>query len=262
MENSYSFKEFEKVKLKALDEFAIGDRVIVEGEIIASFDRIMIAGLNEIVKVITAHGGFADRDLVIWENSKGADLIFTQGVFSPTQFALANNIFRQDIGLNEAIKLTTEETCEADEHGVVTVSEVIAVTPFVYVAATGEKVTNWTWTGNKIQGLTAYKDYVIQYQYNYLNGGTVFMLGERLYNGYFELEGQTTFKDDKTGAMLTGILKLPKLKMNAGMSIRLGTQANPNVVSFSAKAYPVGERYFSKYGEFYILNDDLSSDIL
>ena len=263
MEKNYSFKEFEKVKLKALDDFMIGSHQVVPGEVIASFDRISIAGLSEIDSRITAHGGFGDRTLVTWENMKEANLVFTQGVFSPTQFALANNAAMKEIQQATPILLTEVEQCEADENGEFEISHDPYRAPLVFDARTGARVEEWAYSGRDFSGLTPFTEYLVHYEYGYANGAKMFCLGQRLYNGFFSLEGWTTFKDDSSGQMLTGILKLSKLRMNAGMSIRLGTQANPNVVNFSATVFPdEPERYFSKYGEFYILNDDLSSDIL
>ena len=263
MENYYSFKEFEKVKLKAYDDGVFGDREVEAGEIIAAFDRISIAGLSENNSFISAHGGFGDRDLVTWEIAKEADLVFTQGVFSPTQFAIANNTAMQDVHTDKYILITQEDEREADEDGKVYLSYEPDEQLFIYELPNKTRYTGeWTLDGRSMTGLEPYKEYLITYEYRYTNGGKVFWLGQHIYNGFFSLEGQTTFKDDKTGRMLTGILKLPKIKMNGGLSIRLGTQASPNVVNFTAKAYPAGSGYFSEYGEFYILNDDINSDIL
>ena len=40
MENSFSFKDFEKVQLKSTLNMEIGNRKIVPGEVLAYFDKI------------------------------------------------------------------------------------------------------------------------------------------------------------------------------------------------------------------------------
>ena len=50
-----------------------------------------------------------------------------------------------------------------------------------------------------------------------------------MFNGFLELEGKTRVKDDTSGLITTGIIKIPKLKLMSGLSIRLGAQANPVV---------------------------------
>ena len=42
MENMFSFKDLEKVRIKATYNMKIGDREILEGETIALFDKIQI----------------------------------------------------------------------------------------------------------------------------------------------------------------------------------------------------------------------------
>jgi hypothetical protein len=67
-----------------------------------------------------------------------------------------------------------------------------------------------------------YKNLVITYQYNYNNGGTVAKIGQPLLNGFVELEGKTRVKDDTSGLVTTGIIRIPKLKLMSGLSMRLG----------------------------------------
>ena len=78
----YSFKELYDVVLKATYPIEIGKRKIQTGEVISSFDSIQIADLRENKVINTASGGFDNRGYVFWENTKGLDLIFAQGVFS------------------------------------------------------------------------------------------------------------------------------------------------------------------------------------
>ena len=48
MENMFSFKDLEKVRIKATYNMKIGDREILEGETIALFDKIQISNFKEI----------------------------------------------------------------------------------------------------------------------------------------------------------------------------------------------------------------------
>lgn len=75
-----TFKDFEEVSLKATYDINLGSRTIQAGEVIAYFDRIQIAGLNEMTSSVSAHGGYGDRDLVFWNTTKEISLSFSQGV--------------------------------------------------------------------------------------------------------------------------------------------------------------------------------------
>lgn len=45
------------------------------------------------------------------------------------------------------------------------------------------------------------------------------------------------------------------------LSIRLGTQASPITANFNAVGVPVGSRGDSYVSEFYLLGDDIDSDL-
>ena len=64
---------------------------------------------------------------------------------------------------------------------------------------------------------------VVNYRYNYTNGASVAKIGQQFLNGFLELEGYTHIKDDTSGLVTTGVIKIPKLKLMSGLSIRLGT---------------------------------------
>jgi hypothetical protein len=76
-----------------------------------------------------------------------------------------------------------------------------------------------------------------------------------------ELEGKTRVKDDTSGLVTTGIIKIPKLKLMSGLSMRLGAQANPVVGSFRAEGVPVDSRRNSYVMEMYFLDEDIDSDM-
>ena len=79
--------------------------------------------------------------------------------------------------------------------------------------------------------------------------------------GFVELEGITRVKDDTTGQIVTGILRIPRLRLMSDLSIRLGAQANPVAANFKAVGVPVGSRGTSHIVEFYYLEDDIQADL-
>lgn len=261
MENRFSFKEFEKVRLKAIYEIKIGDRLIEPGETIAVFDKIQIARINEEISRVSANGGFDNRPRVIWESVRDETLNFSQGVFSSTQFALMANSHMVELKENESISITKEEVLESDENGIVTLAQTPSDTVWIYNKQTGEKITSYTLENKTINIATPFLDVVVIYSYDYIDGAKVYELGQQLITGFVALEGQTRVKDDITGQITTGILKIPKLKLMSNLSITLGAQANPVVGNFSAVAVPVGSRGNTYISEFYLLNSDIDSDL-
>ena len=260
MSSEFSFKDFENVVIKATYDIENGSRTFQEGEVIAKFDRIQIAGMNEIKQYITAHGGYGDRNLVYWETTKELNLTFSQGVFSKDQFSLMANSKLVNIENEEGIELTEVENIETDENKHATLKHVPYKECFVYDKASGAKIA-YTLDENVLTTDAVFQELVVSYVYLYMSGGKVCRIGQRLINGFVSLEGRTRVKDDQTGKVVTGIIKIPKLKLMSDLSIRLGTQASPIVGTFKAVGLPVGSRASSYVSEFYFLGDDIESDL-
>ena len=104
----FGFKELYSVLLKATYPMEIKGRKFEVGETIAAFDRISIANFEEIKSYISANGGFDNRARVDWDTTKEVQLIFSQGVFSKTQFALMNGLRLFDVQ-NESIEVPKYE---------------------------------------------------------------------------------------------------------------------------------------------------------
>lgn len=259
--DSFSFKDFENVRLKATYNMKIGDREFVEGETLAVFDKIQIAGLSENVKRVQASGGFDNRARVFWETTQEERLTFSQGIFNKLQFALLSNANVIDINEEDAIEVTFQESLESDENGRIVLKYTPTRDLFIYDIATGAKISNFTSEDNLVTIETPFLNVSVIYVYNYTNGGKVFKIGQRLFNGFVSLEGQTRVKDDTTGQVVTGLIKIPHLKLMSDMSIRLGAQANPVVANFAAVGVPVGSRGNTYVSEFYYLSDDIHSDL-
>ena len=255
-----SFKTLEQVHLKATQQVEADGKVFEPGETIAYFDKIQVAGLKEFRDYVAARGGYDNRGLVYWETTREMDLTFSQGVFSNLQFGLLNNAKVIKYAEEEPILLTKVEELESDGAGNLVTAEEIVDQVFIYDKETGEKLS-WAKIGRNPQIKTYHTDVVIKYRYNYTGGASVAQIGQRFLRTFVELEGKTRVKDDTSGLITTGIIKIPKLKLMSGLSMKLGSQANPVVGNFKAVCVPEGDRHNSYVAEFVFLNDDIDSDM-
>lgn len=261
MDESFgSFKTLEEVHLKTTYDIEANGRLFEAGETIALFDRIQVAGLSELKKYVAACGGFDNRAQVFWETTQQIEITFSQGIFSTTQFGLLNNTKIIKIEEEEPILLTKVEELESDEVGNIYTSEEAVDQIFVYEKESGNKL-NWWKVGNYLKINEVFTDVVVFYRYNYNGGASVAKIGQRFIAGFLELEGKTRVKDDTSGLITTGIIKIPKLKLMSGLSMRLGAQANPVVGKFSAVGVPVESRHNSYVMEVEFLNNDIDSDM-
>ena len=256
----FSFKDLEKVSLKATSNIEIGNKQFVQGETLAYFDKIQIASLDEERDVRVAEGGYGNPSLVFWDTTKELRLRFTQGVFSEEHFALLTNA-RLIEQVNVPILISEEEIKETSEQRTITLKHAPVGTIFVYNKNTGARITNFTVSGATLTFESSYLEVLVRYNYNYINKIYDYKIGRRLVNGFVELEGRTRVKDDVSGQVVTGILKIPKLKLLSELSIKLGEQATPVVGRFDALCLPVGSRGNTYVTDFVILSDDIDSDL-
>lgn len=256
----FSFKDLEKVSLKATSNIEIGNRQFVPGETLVYFNKIQVAALDEVRDVRVAEGGYGNPALVFWDTTKELKLRFSQGVFSQQHFALLTNakLIEQ---VNVPIPIAEEEYKETDEQGKITLKHVPIDNLFVYNKNTGDKITNYTINGATLTFQSTFLEVVVRYRYNYVNKVYDYKIGRRLINGFVELEGRTRIKDDVSGQVVTGIIKIPKLKLLTELSVKLGEQATPVVGRFDALCMPVGSRGNTYVTDFVMLSDDIDSDL-
>ena len=259
MEN-FGFKSFENVKLKATYDMEIGNRKIQKGEVIVLFDKIQIASFNERIERISANGGFDNRPRVFWETTREEEIDFSQGIFNKEQLSLLFNSKIIVKGEENPVILSKREYLESNEEGKFELKELPIENLFIYKKEDYSKLQFSI--ENKIVTISdPFTEVIVDYMYIYNNNADLLLLGAKYLNGFLELEGTTHVKDDKTGKVVTGVIRVPRLKLTTGLSIRLGAQANPIVGNFSGIGIPVGNRGSSYISEFYLLDDDVDSDL-
>ena len=158
------------------------------------------------------------------------------------------------------IPLTVEEELEADGELYVYLSYNPLDKVFIYDKTTGEKIAYAYRGGRRYRVVEPYQNVIAVYERAYTDGAKLFQFGRNLFNTFIELEGYTRLKDDETGNVVTGLLRIPKLRLMSNLDIRLGQNASPIVANFDGICVPVGDRYDSYCSELYILNDDIQSD--
>lgn len=261
MTNELNFKELYEVSLKSTLPIEVSGIKIEAGETIAFFDRIQIANFQEIKSVASANGGWDNRAHIFWETTKEIKINFTQGVFSKIQLALMANAQLINNEGEQIIPINEQKEFESDEYGKIIIGRKLREPIFVYDKTTGEKLTNWTTTTDSILLGEAYKSVIIDYWYDYDNDCQIMTVGRPLTQGYLSLIGKMRVKDDITGKVKTGIVKIPKLRLMSDLSMRVGSDAIPQVGRLDAVAVPEGGRGQQKVMEIIFLNDDIDADM-
>ena len=261
MTNELGFKELYEVSLKSTSNIEVNGVQIEPGETIASFDRIQIANFQEIKNVASANGGWDNRAHIYWETTKEIKINFTQGVFSKTQLALMSNCQLVENEGEQIIPINVRQEYESDDSGKIVIGRTLREPIFVYDKNTGKKITGWTATTDSILLNEAYKSVVVDYWYDYNNGCVTMTVGRPLTRGYLSLTGKMKVKDGVTGKVTTGIITIPKLRLMSDLSMRVGSDAIPQVGRLDAVAVPEGVRGQQKVMELTFLNDDIDADM-
>lgn len=257
----FGLTELYEVIIRTTYPIEVSGKTLETGEIIAAFDKIQIANLQEVKSSVAARGGWDNRGLVYWDSTREVRISFTQGIFSQAQLALmtATKLLSPDQGT--VLTLTKRETVESDDNGILELSKPAIAPIFVYKVSTGEKLSYTQTDSTHLHIDTNLTDCVIDYSYQYTNKFKSLVVGQALTTGYLTLEGKTRIKDDITGQTHTGILYIPKLKLTSDLSMRLGQNANPQVGRLDAIAVPTGDRRNTEVMHLILLDDDIDSDM-
>lgn len=256
--NLFSMKELNDVFIKLTYPIEINGVKYEEGETIVNFDKISISVLEENKNIKTANGGFDNRSHIFWESTKDVGIIFSQGVFSKTQYSILTNSKILNYEKEKDLYFTLQEQLESDENGIVKLSKYPFRKLFLYEKETGAKVS-YEIVDDQIKISLPFIDLIATYEYIYSNGASIAYIGQQLTNGFMSLEGKTRIKDENTGNVISGIIKIPRLKVLSGLSLKLGSEANPQVGVFQGVAVPIGTKGNNKAIEFYFLNEEIST---
>lgn len=256
-----NFKELYQVALKTTYPMEIGNRSLEVGETIALFDKIQFSIIQGEQDLTIANGGYLNSTRVIWESLKEITFNFSQGVFSKTELALLMNSKIYEAAATDALKVPEVEVLESDQNSLIQLKYVPEEDLFCYKVSTGEKI-NLVQVSEKVFRVDAtYETYQIFYTWLYTSDFTQLIAGRNLISGFLSMDARTRVKDDKTGAVVTGLLHIPKLKLVSNLSIQLGRDANPIVANFSAIGVPVNNRTNREIMSIVYLSDDLDSDM-
>lgn len=263
MNKEFGLKELNDLTLKATYPIVIGNKTFEPGEVIVRFNKIQLANFKEITQRVSANGGYGNQTRVTWDDPKEIQLNFTQGTISKRQFSLLTNSRIIASKEDEKIKIPEHFIGESDENGFFSLGKEKVTEVFVYNADTSERILPKVidWIKGEVYIETAYQNVEVDFNYEYQNPYSTLIIGEKMINGYLQLEGKTRVKNDITGKVQTALLRIPRLKLVSDLSMRLGREANPMLANFQAVGIPTGGKGDKKIMELLFLSDDIDADI-
>ena len=261
--SQFGAKELYDVVLRVRNQELIGTRSLEAGEPLATFEKIQYGTILEKKKDVHAKGGTGNQVLVSWVDTQEVAFNFSQGVFTKTDLALLSNA---NIEQESEVVVPTIEYHKIDENGKVYLDyEPMEGHIFVFHYGGIDKVGKVSHEEWEIEGSTItfksseynFSTVKIIYEFTYTNKNDTIYVGQPLINGYLELTGKTTLRNDTTGKEHTAILRVPKFKIVSDFSITLGTDVPPLSVAFRGVGYPVGPRKQERVMEIVILDENI-----
>ena len=298
--NLVGMKEMFDINIRLNQPLEIGGRKYDINETILSFERADIAQVSENKSHKQARGGYNNNLLIDWEVDKEATFAITHGVLSPTTWAVLSN---SKLNKKEAKSVSYKEqlqVIEDERYWFVDLKyipnhvdgiwglqgnpeneqmpmgrrEWLPLKPlppkndkfiFCYDMETGNRIMNFDICGNRIIFKAEHRKVMIDYTFDYIDKMLQLDIGNRLFNGFLNLTAKVTTKDFITGEPTTGILEIPRLKINSTLMMKLGTNYDSPVVSdFYFTGYPKeGQKAeMNSVCKLTFLNKELTGDYL
>ena len=301
MENQFvGMKELYDVNIRLLRPLEIGGIKYDRNEAVLNFKRAEIAQLQQLKREVSARGGYHNPALVNWEVDREVQFIFTNGVLSPVSWALLSNSKIKEPQSKSVQYYEELHVIENGDYSYVDLKfcpnnceEKLGAQPnpygeplpmgrrnelilkplppsnkkwiFIYDCETGRRIRDFQIYMNRIYLQEQAKEVVVDYTFCYQDKIKTIELGNRLSNGFYKLDGNVSIKNDKNGEVTTGIIELPKIKLNSNLSLKLGMNYdNSTVDNFYFTGYPNEEvkREDQAVAYFTFLNRELTEEYL
>lgn len=261
MENDFGIKELYEACFKTTNTIAIGNQVFEPGEPILYFENLNVAKITGDTDLVAALGGKQNSPLIIWEDSKPVSFQLESGLLSHNSFSLLTGV--RALTTEAPVIIPKNEMIHTDWDGKAT----LFATPrskspkFFYLISQGlrTKFTDYTIENGVITTSYIDSDIFASYYFAEPNGETFYSLGQDKINGVFAFEAKTYYKDIQTGTQRTCVIDLPRVKIQSGLNIMLGSSASPIVSTFNMISVPDSGRRESM--KFYYLNRDIDFDL-
>lgn len=248
----FSFKELRSVVFRATDSISMAGKDYPAGTVVAVFDRISMAAVQAENKPTKAN---SSKTHLIWEELGDITLSFAQGIYSLLDFSLMTNSKIHNIEGGSGSVLTQVEKFRLEEDNTITLSKPFINTPTFFnksgiIEPLEISDTVITFDSLESRLVTAV------YEFEYDKSSARVNIGEQVTTGFMSMEARTQIADDQ-GNYVTGILRIPKLKIISGLRLEMGTQAIPNIAVFNAIAIPDGPRNKARVAEFEMLFEEI-----
>jgi hypothetical protein len=258
-----SIRELYQGIFKISTPMVIDGKNYLEDDTLLFFNNIQEITFGEDILQKESRGGWNNRSLVNWTMTKEVSASLNVGVINNLTYGLLNS--------NKIKSFETKSISQIENKEVINkrikCNHPIDITKSISLY----KIINGT-TEDKILDYSIENDTIIldrdisnnvlvDYWYNYTDSGKYIEIGNRDLNGYLKFTGKFYYVDEFSGVRKTGLLEIPRLRINGSFNIRLGRNISPIISNLNFQAIPVGDRESSYAIKISYLNEDIDSEI-
>lgn len=258
----YGIKDIYEASIKAAVPMDVMGVHYDVGDTILYFDRIQEVLFQENKNVNDARGAFDNRSLVYWETTKEVNCIMNMGTVSHLAFGMMNgNVIKRlpakKINQYERIYVGTNGKAKV-RHSIDTNSKIS-----IYKLENdrrASKILDYEIDGDTLILEEKNIDILVDYYFIYDQGMEVVNVGQKDLNGYLMFVGKFRYTDEYTAVQKTGLIEIPRLRINSNFAINLGRNTNPLVSALQFQAIPLGSREQAITVSVSYLDEDIDGD--
>lgn len=258
----YGLKDIYEASLKAAVPLDILNERYEVGDTVLYFDSIQEIVFQENKSSIDARGGFDNRSLVHWQPTREINCILNMGTVSHLAFGVMN---ATTIKNTVSKKINQHEQIYIDEKGIGQVKHIICPDQkiIIYEIKNGRrvrKIFDFSITDSTILLKEKNIDVLVDYYFDYIADIETVNIGQKDLNGYLSFTGKFRYTDEYTGIQKTGLIEIPRLRIDSNFTVNLGRNISPLVSALQFQAIPTGYRQEAKTIIISYLEEDIDGD--
>lgn len=258
----YGLKDIYEASIKAAVPLDIMGVHYEVGDTILYFDSIQEIVFQENKNINDARGMFDNRSLINWETTREIGCILNMGTISHLSFGVMNASTLksgENKSINQYEKLYIDNTGKATTKHVIDTNKKVNIYE-IQNDRRVRKILDYKIEENTLLLEDKNIDILIDYYFNYTLKSEIVNIGQKDLNGYLMFVGKFRYTDEYSAVQKTGIIEIPKLRINSNFSINLGRNINPLVSALQFQAIPDGFRKNAKTIIVTYLDEDIDGD--
>jgi len=249
----------------------VGTKVFKKYQPVFMIDTARTSSMEQASTTVYAQGGRGYTRLIAWEGEKTMTFTVEDALMSPMGLAVLSGagLIKHDMDNSARVHVTLTKTVDEnnkvtvdladlrEETGLETATSFIVcnkipmyatvigssgdVKDFLEIKKLDEavKVTENESCDLEVDGESASgKTVIVDFYLAMTNSVTTVTIGPEAFGGYYYVEAQTLFRDEKTGKDLAAELIFPKVKIQSGFTFSMAASGDPSTFNFTMDAFP------------------------